>query len=482
MTSKEELQSLNEELTALNGQLQETLERQRTTSDDLQNVLYSTNVATLFLDRNLNIRFFTPATKAQFNVIPSDIGRPLADLNSLSADRALPGDAQAVLANLEPIDREIETQSGVWFIRRVIAYRTKDGVDGVVITFTDITERKRIWTELEDAKRQAEQATIAKSRFLAAASHDLRQPLQTFALLQGLLAKMVEGDKAQKLVARLDDTLSAMTGMLDALLDINRIDAGTVTAEMVDFPINTLLLRMQSEFAILAKAKGLDLRVVPCHASIRGDPRLLEQMLRNLLSNALKYTEHGKVLLGCRRRGGVLSIETWDTGIGIPAAELHAIFQEYHQLNNAARERSLGLGLGLSIVQRMGNLFGAHVRVRSLLGQGSVFIVDVMLAARKSGPVTDDLQPVTKDSKIAIVDRDRRTGGGILVVDDDPDVRSLLELFLSGENHQAITAADGLAALDIVAQAKIQPELILADYNLPNGMNGLQLTRKSRTA
>ncbi len=145
-------------------------------------------------------------------------------------------------------------------------------------------------------------------------------------------------------------------------------------------------------------------------ASIRGDPRLLEQMLRNLLSNALKYTEHGKVLLGCRRRGGVLSIETWDTGIGIPAAELHAIFQEYHQLNNAARERSLGLGLGLSIVQRMGNLFGAHVRVRSLLGQGSVFIVDVMLAARKSGPVTDDLQPVTKDSKIAIVNRDRRTG------------------------------------------------------------------------
>ena len=129
---------------------------------------------------------------------------------------------------------------------------------------------------------------------------------------------------------------------------------------------------MKDEFAILAQAKGLDLRVVPCNASIRGDPRLLEQMLRNLLSNALKYTEHGKVLLGCRRRQGVLSIETWDTGIGIPAAELHAIFQEYHQLNNAARERSRGLGLGLSIVQRMGNLFGAHVqsplRTRQRLG------------------------------------------------------------------------------------------------------------------
>ena len=140
LTSKEELQSLNEELTALNSQLQETLEQQRTTSNDLQNILYSTDVATLFLDTNLNIRFFTPATRSLFNVIPGDIGRPLADLKSLSADSALASDARTVLQAHAPIEREIETQSGAWFVRRILPYRTHDDrVEGVVITFTDIS-------------------------------------------------------------------------------------------------------------------------------------------------------------------------------------------------------------------------------------------------------------------------------------------------------------------------------------------------------
>ena len=194
LTSKEELQSLNEELTALNSQLQETLERQRTTSNDLQNVLYSTDVATLFLDPDLNIRFFTPATKSLFSVIPSDIGRPLADLTSLAADGALLTDARTVLRTRAPIEREIEARNGAWYIRRILPYRTEDdGVEGVVITFADITERKRTADELGVAKRQAELANVAKSRFLAAASHDLRQPLQTLALLQELLAKIGRG-------------------------------------------------------------------------------------------------------------------------------------------------------------------------------------------------------------------------------------------------------------------------------------------------
>jgi two-component system CheB/CheR fusion protein len=232
LTSKEELQSLNEELTALNSQLQETLERQRTTSNDLQNVLYSTDVATIFLDAGLNIRFFTPATKSLFNVIPSDVGRPLADLNSLAADTALLADAQTVLRSFAPIEREIEARNGAWYIRRILPYRTQDNaVEGVVITFAEITERRHIADELELAKRQADLANAAKSRFLAAASHDLRQPLQTLALLQGLLARAVEGERAQNLVLRFDETLGAIEGMLNTMLDINQIEAGTVHAE-----------------------------------------------------------------------------------------------------------------------------------------------------------------------------------------------------------------------------------------------------------
>ena len=398
LTSKEELQSLNEELTALNSQLQETLERQRTTSNDLQNVLYSTDVATLFLDTDLNIRFFTPATKSLFSVIPSDVGRPLADLSSLAADGALLIDARTVLRSHAPIEREIEAQSGAWYIRRILPYRTQDnGVEGVVITFADITERRHTADELGVAKRQADLANVAKSRFLAAASHDLRQPLQTLALLQGLLAKIVEGERAQKLVARIDETLGAMAGMLNTLLDINQIEAGTVHAEPVSFPINDLFDRLRDEFTYHAEAKGLALRVVPCGLSIHSDPRLLEQMIRNLLSNALKYTRRGKVLLGCRRRGGMLSIEVCDTGIGIPDEELQAIFEEYHQLDNAARERSRGLGLGLSIVQRLGNLLGHRVRVRSQPGKGSVFAVEVMLPPSATAPRPEHLRHAIDD-------------------------------------------------------------------------------------
>ena len=479
LTSKEELQSLNEELTALNGQLQETLERQRTTSNDLQNVLYSTDVATLFLDKSLNIRFFTPATKALFNILPGDIGRPLSDLNSLVADGNLMADARMVLRTMEPTEREIESRGGACYIRRVLPYRTQnDGVEGVVITFADITERRHVADELGVAKRQADLANAAKSRFLAAASHDLRQPLQTLALVQGLLAKNVESEKARKLVSRLDETLGAMSGMLNALLDINQIEAGTVHAETIDFPVDGLLAQMREEFTYHAQAKGLALRVVPCAVSISSDPRLLEQMIRNLLSNALKYTKHGKVLLGCRRHKGMLNLEVWDTGIGIPDTELQAIFEEYHQLDNAARERSRGLGLGLSIVHRLGGLLGHHVRVRSRPGRGSVFSIEVKLAPGETAS-----RPAR-----ALLDRYGQGNepghhiGSILVIEDDPDVRELLEVFLKDEGHEVTTAYDGIRARDLVAGGMTQPDLLLADYNLPNGMNGTAVATMLREA
>ncbi|MGA3403633.1 MAG: chemotaxis protein CheB, partial [Acetobacteraceae bacterium] len=477
LTSKEELQSLNEELTALNSQLQETLERQRTISNDLQNVLYSTDVATLFLDASLNIRFFTPATEAFFHVIPSDVGRPLADLSSLAMDSALLTDAATVLRDHAALEREIDARNGVWYVRRILPYRTQEGdVEGVVISFADITERRRIAEELGAAKRQAELASAAKSRFLAAASHDLRQPLQTLALLQGLLAKLVEGERAQKLVVRLDETLSAMSGMLNTLLDINQIEAGIVQADMASFPINDLLSRMHDEFTYHANANRLALRVVPCSLSVHSDPRLLEQMIRNLLSNALKYTKRGKVLLGCRRHEGMLSIEVWDTGIGIRNEELQEIFEEFHQVDNAARERSRGLGLGLSIVQRLGNLLGHRIRVRSQPGKGSVFAVDVMLPSGDTAPQTVPDWQRAGAGPLAEV----RHSGTVLAVEDDPEVRDLLEMFLKGEGYRAITAPDGVAALELVTRGTIRPDLILADYNLPKGMDGLQLAARLR--
>ena len=600
VTSKEELQSLNEELTALNSQLQETLDRQRVTSSDLQNILYSADAATLFLDRDLNIRFFTPAAKFLFRVIATDIGRPLGDLTPLIVDGALLADARAVLASCGPVTREIQAQDGAWYIRRILPYRTIDGrIEGVVITFADIseiksaereiqaaraysdsiidtvgqpllvldedrrvvsanwsfyrifaikpedvvgrnfcdadddraevlglrgfldrvqaeataledhaveieislpqlgkrsllvsarkiqegplgqrkillaiddiTERKLAAAAVEAAKHLAEQANLGKSRFLAAASHDLRQPLQTIGLLQGLLAMRIKDEDTLKLVARLEETLKGMSGMLNTLLDINQLEAGIVRAETVSFPVNDLLEQLRTEFAYEAQARGLGWHVVSCRLSVHSDPRLLDQMIRNLLSNALKYTAFGKVLLGCRRHGDKLRIEVWDTGPGIPEAQLQPIFEEFHQLDNPARERSRGFGLGLAIVQRLAGLLGHAIDVRSRPGKGSVFTVDVPLGREAlAHPWTGPAQ----------TDEPARRTGVILVVEDDPAVRETLGLLLEGKGHRAVVAASGRKAIELMARQTRPPDLVIADYNLPDGLNGLEVIAK----
>ena len=476
LTSKEELQSLNEELSALNGQLQETLERQRTTSDDLQNVLFSTDIALLFLAPDLRIRFFTPAIRTLFSIIPSDVGRPLADLSSLTLDSTLSADARTVLRTLEPADREIAAPDGRWFLRRILPYRTHAQlVEGVVLTFTDISERKLMAVAREDARLQATAANAAKSRFLAAASHDLRQPLQTIALLQGLLAKTVEGERAQKLVVRLEEALAAMSGMLNTMLDINQIEAGVVQAEIAVFPISDLLTALHEEFSYHAQAQRLAFHAVTSRVRIRSDSHLLEQILRNLLSNALKYTKAGKILLGCRRRGDVLSIEVWDTGIGIPGHELATIFDEYHQLNNIARERSQGLGLGLSIVQRLATLLGHKIGVRSIPGKGSVFSIDIPVDRSEAPSSTEVFGRVVRDPV-----RPAQHTGTILIVEDDPELRDLLELSLEDVGYRITTAGDGPAALRLAADGMTRPDLILADFNLPGGLDGLQTTGRLR--
>jgi len=479
-TSKEELQSLNEELTVLNGQLQETLEHSRTTSNDLQNVLYSTREATLFLDRQLRIRFFTPATLAVFSVLAGDIGRPLADLRSLAEDSSLLEDAAAVLRGAEPRVVEITTAAGAWFSRRVLPYRAQNQtVEGVVITFVDITARREATTALADAALRTEQASAAKSRFLGAASHDLRQPLQTLTLLCDLLEKIVSDEEARKLVALQRPTIAAMSGMLNALLDINQIDTGTLKAAPVALRVGGLLAALREEFGYLATVQGLELRVVPCGLTIRSDPRLLEQILRNLLSNALKYTSQGRILLGCRRRAGMLSIEVWDTGIGIPEKHHLSIFDEYSQIGNEARERSRGMGLGLSIVRRLAALLEHRVTIRSKPGSGSMFAIETPLGEAPLGkaPLGEAppavMTPGPESTTPGPADPQRT--GSILVVEDDPDVRALLVRVLAREGHIVQAAADGQAALDLVAQDAGRPALILADFNLPNGMDGLRL-------
>lgn len=604
MTSKEELQSLNEELATLNNQLQMALDGQREAANDLQNILYSSDVATLFLDRDFNIRFFTPAAKSHFRIISSDIGRPLADLTPRIPDDTLFAEAHAVLERGAPTHSEIEDGGGGWYVRRIMPYRTDDGrIEGVVVTFIDISELKaaqqkidaaRAYSDsivdnirspllvlddtavvvsgndafyrsfavapeqvighpfaqvvrghvpdptdlltfleqvrsgtasvdevvveaelptlgprtlivgaglikddldgstrillaieddtarrhaaraLEDAKQQAEQANLAKSHFLAAASHDLRQPLQTLSLLQGLMGRKVREADVMKLVTLMDATLGAMSGMLNTLLDINQLEAGMVEPEVATFPVEDLLLRLQTEFGYHAAASGLGLRVARSGLCVRSDPRLLEQLIRNLLANAVKYTPRGKVLLGCRRHGDMLRIEVWDTGIGIPREQLDAIFQEFHQIGNPARERSLGLGLGLAIVRRLSSLLGHGVTVRSCVGRGSVFAVDVPLGR------PEDVPPRSRSRRRHEAFSSGGGSGTVLIVEDDPDVRDTLALVFRNSGFVTCTAQDGIEAGELLAPGRPTPVLLVIDYDLPNGVNGLQVVEKLR--
>lgn len=470
VTSKEELQSLNEELTALNNQLHETLERQRAISNDLENVLYSTDVPTLFLDQALNIRFFTPATRLLFNVIPSDVGRPFSDLSMLMEDPDLRTDAVAALKIGNLIDKEVAARDGRWYIRRIKPFRTEQGsTEGVVITFIDMSAQKQISEDRETAKKSAEHATEAKSHFLAAASHDLRQPLQTLKLLQGLLEKSVEDGQSRIFVTRMEETLASMSGILNTVLDINQIEAGMVQVKPESFSIDAILERLLEEFAYQASAKGLDLRVVRSGLAIHTDPRLLEQIIRNLLSNALKYTLTGKILFGCRRLGGKkLRIEVWDTGIGIPENQIADVFKEYHRLDVPPGSGGQGLGLGLSIVKRLSDLLDLNVSVRSMSGKGSVFSIDVERAVAGEALVTVPAPSRQIDSRKNV------PVASVLVIEDEDGMRELLRIGL--EQMGLIVAATGSAAgaIEIIRDAKFTPDIVLADYNLSQGLNGLE--------
>jgi len=469
VTSKEELQSVNEELTALNGQLHETLERQRNTSNDLQNILDSSGIATIFLDENLEIRFFTPAAMALFRVISSDIGRPLADFTSLANDDDLMRDAEIVLTEQSHIEKEVSTLTGDHYSRLILPYRTHDGlVEGVVITYTNITERTRAADALAAAKQTADLANAAKSRFLAAASHDLRQPLQTIRLLRGLLFQMAKDKQARDLLDRLDATVGVMSGMLNTLLDINQLEAGVIHADTENFPLDEVFRRLDTDFGYHMRAKGLQWRVVSCRQRVRSDPRLLEQILRNLLSNAVKFTSSGRVLLGARRCGASMRIEVRDTGPGILENDRQAIFEEFRQMDNPARERSKGLGLGLAIVQRLAGLLGHAIELESDPGRGSMFSITVPMAAAE-GPVG----AIAEISRVVDV-KPRRAS--VLVVEDDPTIRELLELLLRSADYKEFGACDGFQAL---ASTEC-PDLVVADYNLPNGPNGVEAIEKLR--
>ncbi len=339
-------------------------------------------------------------------------------------------------------------------------------------TFTgivrDITDRKRTESELRSAKEQAERAILSQSKFLAAASHDLRQPVQALTLFTSALAAKLKGAPASALLEDMKGSVDALTMLLDALLDVSRLDAGIVVPCETTFSLDTVTERLVQEFGIQAEQQGIDLRVVPCSAMVRTDPTLLYRVLQNFLSNALRYTSQGRILLGCRRHGRKLRISVVDSGIGIPAHLQEDIFKEFFQIGNPERDRTKGLGLGLAIVRRLSRLLRAPVEVRSKESRGSAFSIDVTLVGFNKITNIVPLRPTMVEPVAA-------GNGLIFVVDDEPAVLKGLKVVIEGWGFTVLTARTELETINILTKRQQAPSLIIADYRLRSICNGAQV-------
>jgi Na+/proline symporter/signal transduction histidine kinase len=368
----------------------------------------------------------------------------------------------------------------------VRANRMPDG--GIVTTFTDMTpsveaadaleranetlERRvrerteqltRLNAELARAKGEADEANISKTRFLAAASHDILQPLNAARLYVTSLTERQGPGEDARLVSNIDASLEAVEEIFGALLDISRLDTGAMKPEIVRFRIDDLLRQIEVEFAPLACEKGLELKFVPCSLTVKSDRRLLRRLLQNLVSNAIKYTPSGRVLVGCRRRYGRLRIDVWDTGLGIPQSKKREIFKEFHRLDQGAKV-ARGLGLGLSIVERIARVLDHKIEVNSTVGRGSRFSAEVLLAPATPSVPAQGETPRTDSRQLA--------GTAVLCIDNEVTILDGMETLLRGWGCRVLKAPGLASAIAAVEEARVGLDSLLVDYHLDEG-NGI---------
>lgn len=329
-----------------------------------------------------------------------------------------------------------------------------------VIERTEALERSS--RALAAARDDAVSANETKSRLLAAASHDLRQPIHAMRLFAEALSAGAELPRNREIAQRIRASAETLTAMFDALLDLSRLEAGAVEARPIEFLLGPLVRQLVAELEPEAAGRGIELRFVWTNAIVRSDPMLLRRILQNLLVNAMRHTERGRVLVGCRRRGVALRVEVWDTGPGIPEPLRGEIFREFVQLEHGRSAE--GLGLGLSIVERLAKLLGSRVSLDSRVGRGSVFGVEVPLADRVADPVSGFGHPDPRGS----------IGGlSVLVIDDDLQILESMRVLLDGWGCRALLARSSEEALELLPRAGGVLDSIVADYSLARGEIGL---------
>lgn len=475
--------------------------------DLLQHALDFARQGITVFDRDLRLMCWNREFRDLFD-LPGDflrVGMGLEELLRFNASRGIygPGEpGQQVLTRLEllvnePAPTRLRLETGT--VIEIRSARMPDG--GLVTTYTDVTqtveaeealeatnetleqrvrerteELVRLNGELAKAKAVAEAADQSKTRFLAAASHDILQPLNAARLYATTLLERVADDvgPTRQLVSNLDLSLESVEEILGALLEISRLDAGKMKPEYSVFPIADLLAQLHVEFEPLAREKGLRLTFAPCSLSVRSDRRMLRRLLQNLVSNAIKYTPHGEVLVGCRRRAESLVVEVWDTGLGIPADKQKSVFREFERLAPGARA-ARGLGLGLSIVERLSRVMRHKVTLASEPGKGSVFRIELPRAAR-SAEVAD-----YGEAHVSAAQHMPLSGMVVLAIDNEERILDGMRALLTGWGCEVVAAPSMDAAERDLCARNLAPQAIVADYHLDES-DGLDAIARARRA
>ncbi|WP_428353368.1 ATP-binding protein [Methyloprofundus sp.] len=365
---------------------------------------------------------------------------------------------------------EYRTQDGRVFEIR----QTKLQHNGRVITYTDISDLIKRERALEEARKTAEQANAAKTRFLAAASHDLRQPIHALGLFFAELSDRVQSPETGALIIQVNDSITAINSMLNALLDVSKLDAGVVKPNIECFSLKELLSRLESDFISIARENHNQLRIRPPSAIVSSDPAMLERMLRNLIGNALRYTQNGRVLVAARPRGETVQIQVFDNGIGIPKDQLEDIFIEFHQLGNPARDRRQGLGLGLAIVKRLTRLLGHQITVSSEPGKGSCFSITLPVASI----ILVESVKKTRDYSTTHLMK----GSQVMVLDDDSAVLEGMYGLLTHWGFEVITANSPADAFYKLKNTAHKLKLLIIDYRLPDSVSGIEVAKKIQSS
>lgn len=388
------------------------------------------------------------------------------------------GRAEGCFVMIQDITERIRTSDELTQAYQMMEQRVKERTSELTLLNkqlrSEIDERALVESRLRESNKEAKQANLSKTKFLAAVSHDLLQPLNAARLFTSALSDLLIETKTRSLVSSVSNSLESVESLLSTLLDISKLDAGVVVPDVTSFNLRTLLQNIANEYSQFAQRKGLELHFVPCNAVISSDSQLLARILRNFLSNAIRYTQKGRILLGARRKKNGLQLQVWDTGEGIPAAKLQEVFQEFKRLNQNLSGQDNGLGLGLAIVDKISRVLGLRIDVESWEGRGSVFSVEVPYGVPRS-PLDEVHEPNLPQRF------ERLQDANICVIDNDIAICRGMKVLLEGWGVKVVTA---ISLDDLVAQIGLSNkplDLIIADYHLDNGESGLDAVAAVRS-